>query len=152
MNCNKLREGKQWYDRHRIAQLCLNTSQCFQPQYGNHSFSQNEKMSVESMTDATLTRQDFLHYTSLVPFILCVHGGGLDPSPKAWESMIVGTIPIILHSTLDDAYVRFPLIILQSWDELFFHSNITELLETWLRKLGPYYEEGSRLRNQTLEV
>jgi hypothetical protein len=25
-----------------------------------------------------------------VPFILCVHGGGVDPSPKAWEAVIAG--------------------------------------------------------------
>ncbi len=25
----------------------------------------------------------------------CTHGGGVDPSPKAWDAIRVGTIPII---------------------------------------------------------
>ena len=33
----------------------------------------------------------------------------LDPSPKAWEAIIAGTIPIIEHSTLDDAYSQLPV-------------------------------------------
>ena len=32
-----------------------------------------------------------------------------DPSPKAWEALLVGTIPVIEHSTLDDAYSQLPV-------------------------------------------
>jgi hypothetical protein len=28
-------------------------------------------------------------------FVVCIHGGGLDPSTKAWECMLLGAIPII---------------------------------------------------------
>ena len=58
------------------------------------------------------------------PFIACVHGAGIDPSPKAWEALLVGTIPIIQHSTLDNAYERLPVMFVNEWSELF--QNDTE--------------------------
>jgi hypothetical protein len=48
-------------------------------------------------------------------FTICVHGGGLDPSPRAWEALLCGSIPIMKHSTLDDAYSRFPIFYIDDW-------------------------------------
>ena len=33
----------------------------------------------------------------------------IDPSPKAWEALLVGTIPVLEHSALDDAYSQLPV-------------------------------------------
>jgi hypothetical protein len=49
-------------------------------------------------------------------FVLCVHGGGLDPAPRIWQALLCGCIPIIKHSTLDEAYSRFPVIYVDDWD------------------------------------
>ena len=93
-----------------------------------------------------VAHSQFLLELSQVPFILCTHGGGLDPSPKAFEAMIVGTIPIIQHSTLDDAYRHFPVVFVDSTVDLLRQNNTLELLSKWRDELGPYYEEGSELR------
>lgn len=57
-------------------------------------------------------------------FIACIHGGGIDPSPKAWEALMVGTIPIIQHSTLDDAYSRLPVMFVHDWSEIFENPDV----------------------------
>ena len=88
----------------------------------------------------------FLVEVSQVPFILCTHGGGLDPSPKAFEAILVGTIPIVQHSTLDDAYRHLPVVFVDSTVGLLQNNNTLELLGKWLIELSPYYEEGSELR------
>ena len=63
-------------------------------------------------------------------FVLCVHGGGLDPAPRIWQALLCGCIPIIKHSTLDEAYNRFPVIYVDDWDA----EVITgEKVEEWKR-------------------
>jgi len=58
-------------------------------------------------------------------FTICVHGGGIDPSPRAWEALLCGSIPIMQHSTLDAAYSRFPVFYVDEWD------ISEEKLNTW---------------------
>ena len=79
----------------------------------------------------------------------------MDPSPKAWEAIMAGTIPIIQHSTLDDAYMLLPVAFVDTWEELLQPSNYTLLeqrLRGWMAELQPYYEHGSALRRKTLDV
>lgn len=52
-------------------------------------------------------------------FILCPHGNGLDPSPRAWEAMILKVIPIVKSSRLvDDIYTDLPCLIIRTFEEL----------------------------------
>lgn len=98
---------------------------------------------------------DFLKAAATVPFILCPHGGGIDPSPKAWESIFLGTIPIIKMSPyIFDSYSQLPVVFVDSWDEIFNVTDIelTQKLTSWIDELGPYYEEGSDLRQHVLHV
>ena len=106
----------------------------------------------EPRGDAELNHKDFLAKVVSFPFIACPHGGGIDPSPKAWEALLVGAIPIIQHSPLDDAYERFPVMFVSDWQkDLFEHPDPVQLLTEWRQKLAPHFEEGSALRRQTLE-
>ena len=62
-----------------------------------------------------VSRREYLALVASVPFVACVHGGGLDPSPKAWEALLVGTIPIIgaalvLTLTLNDVVGTITII------------------------------------------
>jgi len=69
-------------------------------------------------------------------FVLCVHGGGLDPSPKIWQALLCGCMPIIQSSTLDEAYSRFPVIYVNNWNSDAITSNkITE----WNKKYENFY-------------
>eukprot|EP01034_Spumella_vulgaris_P040166 gene40166-49674_t len=71
-----------------------------------------------------IPRKDFLLFLVQHAFVACVHGGGIDPSPKAWEALLVGTIPIIQHSALDDAYERLPVMFVTEWSEIFDNPNV----------------------------
>jgi hypothetical protein len=96
---------------------------------------------------------DHVHWVTRVAkhqFIVCGHGGGLDPSPKAWESIKLGTIPIIEENPIIDAYSHLPIAWVKDLKDFMLWPNITTVLEEWRVNLGPYYEPGSYLRNQTL--
>ena len=100
-----------------------------------------------------ISQRVWVRLATSVPFVLCVHGGGLDPSPKAWEAIMLGTIPIIQHSTLDDAYEQLPVVFIQRWQHLFegdlaiIRSRLRRIAET----LSPYYDDPHQ-RQQVIEV
>jgi hypothetical protein len=48
-------------------------------------------------------------------FVLCVEGGGLDPSPKAWTALLHGAIPIVRESALAPAYRQLPVAFVEDW-------------------------------------
>ena len=48
-------------------------------------------------------------------FTLCVEGGGLDPSPKAFEALLAGSIPIIRRTATTPAYGKLPVLVVEDW-------------------------------------
>ena len=50
-------------------------------------------------------------------FTICVHGGGIDPSPRAWEAIMRGSIPIIRESPVAEAYRMLPVVIIPTFDD-----------------------------------
>ena len=50
-------------------------------------------------------------------FVLSPQGTGLD-THRTWEAIIVGCIPIVLSSNLDELYKDLPIIVIESWDKL----------------------------------
>lgn len=137
---DRVRDGRgQWETRKRVQDMCLRHADfCLHPQPIN--------------SEQGMSHKDFVAVMVSVPLIACAHGGGIDPSPKAWESMLLGTIPIIQSSVLDDAYQHFPVIFVRTWEEFFNFPNVTRLMHEWVQRLAPYYQRGSALRNQTLQV
>jgi hypothetical protein len=84
-----------------------------------------------------------------------VYIAGIDPSPKAWETIMAGSIPIIQHTTLDDAYKHLPVAFVDNWEQLLQPANHTvleDMLKGWIDQLQPYYVQGSALRRRTLDV
>lgn len=51
------------------------------------------------------------------PFTYCVKGGGLDLSPKAFEALLSGSIPIAKRSSVDGAYDGLPIYWVDDWVE-----------------------------------
>lgn len=58
----------------------------------------------------------------------------------------------MLISTLDDGYIRFPVVIVPNITEFLFNADgqSPALLERWLEERRPYFETGSALRQQVL--
>lgn len=75
-------------------------------------------------------------------FELSPHGNGLDCF-RTWEALLLGTIPIVRHSTLDPLYEdeELPVVIVESWREV-----TTEALARWQAELaGRLPDVGRRL-------
>jgi hypothetical protein len=74
------------------------------------------------------------------PFIICAHGGGIDPCPKAWEALCVGCIPIIKKSSLDTIFDGLPVVKVNDWD----NDTITvENMKSWLKQYSRFYDDDS---------
>lgn len=140
MNADRIRSGPQWNKRWQVHAWCTNNSLCLQPFEGKYDKSEG------------MTKRDFYDHMVSVPFIACVQGGGLDPSPKAWEALLLGTIPIIERNQIVDGYERLPVAIVDKWEDVFQNPDIENKMKNWIKELGPFYEEGSYLRLETLEV
>ncbi|CAM9090663.1 unnamed protein product, partial [Ectocarpus fasciculatus] len=134
---DRIRNGEgQFSDRRKMHGLCRNASFC---------------KTALNIGEKGLSHEAFLEQVISHRFILCTHGGGIDPSPKAWESILLGTIPIIEHSTLDDAYRKLPVVIVPSIAEFFAQgeAKCRKQMQNWMTELSPYYDKGPQ-RDQVL--
>lgn len=112
--CNhRIGGGAQYEDRRRVESLC--------------------KTSWKSLVTWKDNLNNFEFRNTLLrsKFVICVHGGGIDPSPRAWEALLCGCVPIIESSTLDSAYSVFPVIFVDTWDS---NSITKEKLEQWKKQ------------------
>jgi hypothetical protein len=50
-------------------------------------------------------------------FVVSPHGHGLD-CHRTWESLALGNIPIVKHSSLDQLYDGLPVVMVDAWDEI----------------------------------
>lgn len=88
--------------------------------------------------------EHFMHSVSQAQFTVMVHGGGIDPCPKLFEVLLLGSIPIIEKSPVSRAYSlpRFPVAVVPSIKE-FLRPNNTQaslaLLSQWTQELAPYF-------------
>ena len=101
------------------------------------------RLQETEIIQTSLRKKLLLKYT----FTLCVNGGGLDPSPKAFEAIIAGSIPIIKYSSgIYSAYKDLPVVFINDWsaDEINY-----EKLQTWVSQYRKYYEN-LELRRETL--
>jgi len=71
-------------------------------------------------------------------FVLCVEGGGIDPSPKAWQAIMHGTVPIILDSALRSAYQKLPVVLVPQWDAKCIDAA---RLEKWHREFSAIHDD-----------
>lgn len=124
--CHRNRTGPQWKDRKRVTKLCKTKWQGF--------VTHADTLSWESFRETLLASR----------FCICVRGGGYDPSPRAWQALLCGCIPIIRRSPLDDAYARLPVVFVDDWEP----DSITPAkLERWLDEHRASFEDPSLRRN-----
>eukprot|EP01033_Poteriospumella_lacustris_P002652 gene2652-1928_t len=105
------KDNDQMHLRREVRALCNRTPTCKVPD-----------------TDTNVEHQTFLTDISKVSFVACIQGGGVDPSPKAWETILAGSIPIIKSSWLDDAYRQLPVVLVEDWDQVFFSEALVDKL------------------------
>lgn len=122
---HNVREGDQWEPRKRVTAL-----------------SRGPWSAFCTVLEQRIPEPEYLRRVSEHAFVACVEGGGLDPSPKAWQTILHGAIPIIRRSALDAAYSQLPVAFVDEW----MASEITpERLDAWQKEFAPLHDEaGSR--------
>lgn len=137
---DRTRNGQgQWALRANVRRMCLESDICA---------TSDRRIDGDGGTD----HPTFVKLVTESRFVACTRGGGLDPSPKAWETLLLGAIPIIQHSPLDDGYEHFPVLFVNRWEDIFQNPNISVILEAQAKRLAPYFEKGSALRAKVLYV
>lgn len=63
--------------------------------------------------DKEMPKDIFMNKIRNSKFCLCIHGGGYDPCPRFFESILYGAIPIIQHSPLDSFLKNIQLFLLK---------------------------------------
>lgn len=61
--------------------------------------------------------KEYLLEMSQYLFVLSPFGGGLD-CYRTWEALLMGSIPVVHSSTLNDLYKDLPIIVVEDWDEV----------------------------------
>ncbi len=59
----------------------------------------------------------YLQELASCKFVATPRGNGLD-THRLWESLYLGSYPIVKTSTLDPLYTELPVIIIQEWDQI----------------------------------
>lgn len=121
------REGPQWQPRRDVSALARSTTW--------REFC--------TVLDDEISETDFQSELKRHSFVLCVEGGGLDPSPKAWESILHGAIPIIRKTALARAYGHLPVVMVDQWN---INSISISRLKAWRNILSPWYDDPERRR------
>lgn len=114
---HRVREGPQWDARRRVSELCR--SGAWKP--------------WSTVVEAEVPETRFVELVEEHAFVLCVDGGGLDPSPKAWQAILHGAIPIMRASPLQAAYARLPVAFVPAWEP---EAITAQTLAEWRRQLA----------------
>ena len=118
---HRVRAGKQWDLRNSVNALATGPWS---------DFTTNLTREV--------TERDFARMMSEHSFVICTEGGGVDPSPKAWQALQHGAIPIIRRSALWEAYRELPCVAIDDWTE---QSLSRERLELWKAELQARFDD-----------
>lgn len=74
---------------------------------------------VFDWVDATLDTTEFYRLLSTYKFVLCPVGNGVDPCPKAFEALILKTIPIMIRTrNTEEVYSELPAVLVDTFESL----------------------------------
>lgn len=132
-------------DQERILKSIISNSKPFWDRtgkcYANFHFSMNTKYGYDRLDALNNIEKDLVYYEpekimriiswkkqTEFSFCICPHGGGLD-CHRSWEALILGCIPIVKSSVIDNLYDDLPVLIVKSWKEVtetLLHDTIKE--------------------------
>jgi len=118
---HRIRDGSQWEERRLVSALC-----------------ESHLSEICTRVNQQMSEEEFIAQVESHAFVLCVRGGGLDPSPKAWQAILHGAIPIIRSSALDAAYQHLPVAMVKDWTR---DALSREQLTCWFSRLRIFYED-----------
>ena len=124
---HRIRPGDQWDARRKVSALAEQAWKDWCTQL-----------------DTDLSELAFTRLISEHSFVICVEGGGVDPSPKAWLALLYGAIPIIKRSALDGAYKHLPVAFVDDWTT---DAICTKRLARWRQDLSPFFDQPALRRS-----
>jgi hypothetical protein len=128
----RVRDGTQWETRRTVERIAKSRWNDFVDVY-----------------DANVSPKRYRQILNTYPFNICVEGGGLDPSPKAFESLWAGTIPIIKRNPTTEAYSALPVVVLEDWVADALNED---LIREWLAKFRRDWPDWSVVRHRLSEA
>lgn len=95
-------------------------------------FTQFDWVNVEY---TELSQNDF--YTKLKSFKYCIspRGTGID-THRLYEALLYGVIPVVVKSELDDLYSKFPILVVDQWEDVtydFLNDNYQQNLSNYFK-------------------
>lgn len=121
---HRTRAGAQWQARRDVTALC-----------------QGPWRSLCTLLEQEIAEEDYIRELRRHQYVLCVEGGGLDPSPKAWQAIEHGAIPIIRHTPLEPAYRQLPVAFVPAWEASALDA---EKLRAWAERYAPEHDDPRR--------
>lgn len=110
----------QWSDRATANRMCENLLHC---------------------DVSTSSRAEFKALIQQYPFLLCVHGGGIEPNPNTFTALLAGVIPVIAPFVGQSMYSGLPVHITDGeWNQSSSHFSLETLNDT-LHKFAPFFED-----------
>jgi len=98
LSASRIRQGAQWDDRREVQRL-----------------ADEEWADLCTSVGGEVTAREYRRLLQEHTFVLCPHGGGFDPSPKAWEALLEGCIPIVRTWAGADGYAGLPVLWVSDW-------------------------------------
>lgn len=96
------------------------------PKYNTNTKKYQSKSYIEGTIRVNEAPEDYYKNLSEYKFVLSPRGAGID-CHRTWEALYMGSIPIVLKSSIEELYEDLPILVLNNWDEI-----SKELLEkTW---------------------
>ena len=124
---HRVRSGPQWDARRQVTELV-----------------QSDWSEWCTLLESDVSEHAFSELIEGHSFVICVEGGGIDPSPKAWLTLLHGAIPIIRKSALSKAYAHLPVVFVDDWssDAVSF-----EKLGRWKQQYAPFFDQAGLRRS-----
>lgn len=126
---HRVRDGRQWEPRRRVTEL-----------------AKSHWRSFVTVLEEPVGETEFEALIRNHAFVLCVEGGGLDPSPKAWQTLLNGSIPIMRRTAVSEAYSVFPSIMVDDWAP---EALSVDALDGWF---DTFYRTGRLLRERVAVI
>jgi hypothetical protein len=122
--CHRAREGDQWQTRRTVIESC-----------------RADRSGLCQIIEEELELDAFVRALRQHAFVLCVEGGGLDPSPKAWMAILNGAIPIVRRTPTSEAYRQLPVAFIDDWSQPFLDHG---WLESERTRLAPMFDDQAK--------
>ena len=109
---HRIRDGEQWSLRKAVT---------FR--------AKTDWLEFSTVVDKQVKKRDFRRLLRTHAFTACVGGGGVDPCPKVFDSLLAGSIPIVDQRASELFENRLPLFVIADWQTSSL--DVAELFEFW---------------------